>query len=79
MCGVKRCTLTPLPPLGTFPVMTDSGSKKKRRQIGPRVESDLIKEVQILAIRQSRRFNDLVDEAFRDLLKKYGDRRKDAR
>jgi hypothetical protein len=44
---------------------------KRKRQIGPRVDDDLIKEVRILGIRQGKMLEDLVDEAFRDLLKKY--------
>jgi hypothetical protein len=44
---------------------------KRKRQIGPRVDDDLIKEVRILGIRHSRLLEDLVDEALRDLLKKY--------
>jgi hypothetical protein len=49
---------------------------KRKRQIGPRVEDDLIKEVRILGIRQGRLLEDLVDEALRDLLKKYREKPK---
>ncbi len=42
-----------------------------KQQVGCRLESDLIKQTKILAIHQQRRWNDLVEEALRDLLKKY--------
>ena len=51
--------------------MTEQGNRKSKRQIGPRVDESLTKEVRILAIREGRGFNDLIEEAFRDLLKKY--------
>jgi hypothetical protein len=35
------------------------------------VDEGLIKEVRILAIRTGCRFNDMLEEALRDLLKKY--------
>lgn len=37
---------------------------------GP-VDADLLKEIRILATQQGRRLNILLDEAIRDLLKKY--------
>jgi len=40
------------------------------------VDENLTKEVRILAIMQSRGFNDLIEEALRDLLKKYRDKGK---
>jgi len=51
-------------------------STKSRRQIGPRLDEDLVKEIRILGIRQGRPFNELADEAFRDLLKKYKEKPK---
>nr|BDD45604.1 hypothetical protein 7 [Desulfobacteraceae bacterium] len=33
---------------------------------------DLIRRLKILAVEQDRRANDLIEEAIRDLLKKYG-------
>lgn len=39
-----------------------------------RLEKDLIKEFKILAIKQEKRQNDLLEEAIRDLLKKYEER-----
>jgi hypothetical protein len=40
-------------------------------QIGGPVDADLLKEIRILATLQGRRLNILIDEALRDLLKKY--------
>ena len=40
-------------------------------QIGGPVDADLLKEIRILATQQGRRLNILIDEAIRDLLKKY--------
>jgi hypothetical protein len=71
VCGVKGCCLTPVHPFDTVRAVTEQGNGKSKRQIGPRVEESLSKEVRILAIRQGRGFNDLVEEALRDLLKKY--------
>ena len=36
-----------------------------------RLEKELIKEFKILAIRQEKRQNELLEEAIKDLLKKY--------
>jgi predicted HicB family RNase H-like nuclease len=63
-------------PLGTVMPVTEQGSGKGKRQIGPRVDESLTKEVRILAIRESRGFNDLIEEALRDLLKKYKEKGK---
>ncbi|MDC8450809.1 MAG: hypothetical protein LV473_20990 [Nitrospira sp.] len=56
--------------------MTEQGSGKGKRQIGPRIDEGLTKEVRILAIREGCGFNDLIEEALRDLLKKYKDKGK---
>jgi hypothetical protein len=45
-------------------------------QVGARVPENLLVEVKVLATRQRRRFNELVEEAFGDLLKKYRDKPK---
>jgi metal-responsive CopG/Arc/MetJ family transcriptional regulator len=45
-------------------------------QVGARVPEDLLVEVKVLATRQRRRFNELVGEALRDLLKKYREKAK---
>jgi predicted HicB family RNase H-like nuclease len=42
-----------------------------KQQLGTRVDSDLVIEVKVLAARQRRRLNDIVEEALKDLLKKY--------
>jgi len=51
--------------------MPSASSPKPKRQIGARVESDLMMEVRILALRQRRRVNELIEEALRDLLEKH--------
>ena len=56
--------------------MTDPPEGNAKRQIGARIEEDLLKEVRILAIRQGRRFNELIEESLRDLLKKHRDKPK---
>jgi predicted HicB family RNase H-like nuclease len=56
--------------------VTEPTDGKSKRQIGPRIEESLTKEVRILAIRQGRGFNDLIEEALRDLLKKYREKSK---
>jgi hypothetical protein len=38
-----------------------------------RLEEELVKEFKILAIRQGKRQNDLLEEAVKDILKKYAD------
>lgn len=50
----------------------------KRQQIGVRIAADLIVESKVLAARQRRRFNELVEEALQDLLKKYSSVKKKA-
>lgn len=42
-----------------------------RDQIGVRIDRDLSSEVKILAIRQKKRFNAMIEEALRDLIAKY--------
>lgn len=42
-----------------------------RMQIGVRVDMDLYDEVKVIAIRQRRRFNDMIEEAMKDLMEKY--------
>lgn len=42
-----------------------------RMQIGIRVDMDLYDEVKVIAIRQRRRFNDMFEEAMKDLIEKY--------
>jgi hypothetical protein len=49
---------------------------KQKQQIGARVATDLVTETRVLALRQRRRFNELVEEALQDLLKKYREKKK---
>ena len=46
-------------------------SPEPKQQIGARVGQDLVTEIRVLAARQRRRFNQLIEEALQDLLKKY--------
>jgi len=56
--------------------MPGAGKPPKRKQIGARVQIDLLTEVRIMALRQQRQFNDLIEEALKDLLKKHRDKKK---
>jgi predicted HicB family RNase H-like nuclease len=51
--------------------MTVKSPPKPKQQIGARVDQDLVTEIRVLAARQRRRFNQLIEEALQDLLKKY--------
>ena len=44
--------------------------------LGLRMKESLIREVKHLAVDESRPVNELAEEAFRDLLKKYREKRK---
>lgn len=55
---------------------TEEDAEKTKQQIGARVDFELITEVRILALRQRRRFNELIEEALKDLLKKHGSAKK---
>jgi predicted HicB family RNase H-like nuclease len=44
---------------------------KNRDQFNLRIDSTLVKETKILAIHQETQLNEIVEEAIRDLLKKY--------
>ncbi len=48
----------------------------ERKQYGLRILVPLMREIQHLAIDEGRRMNDLVEEALRDLVKKYKKRGK---
>ncbi len=54
----------------------EEATGKKRQQIGARVDTDLLTETRVLALRQRRRFNELIEEALQDLLKKYASAKK---
>ena len=43
----------------------------KRKMYNTTLDADLIKEIKILAAQLEKRQNDLIEEAIRDLLKKY--------
>ncbi len=49
---------------------------EERKQYGLRILVPLMREIQHLAIDEGRRMNDLVEEALRDLVKKYKKRGK---
>jgi len=56
--------------------MPTKRSEPTRQQIGARIDQELITEVRVLALRQRRRFNQLIEEALTDVLKKYREKRK---
>ncbi|MGA2332598.1 MAG: ribbon-helix-helix domain-containing protein [Syntrophales bacterium] len=45
--------------------------EKKRSHYTTTIETNLMKRLKILSIEQSKRHNDLLEEAIRDLLAKY--------
>jgi predicted HicB family RNase H-like nuclease len=51
--------------------MKDNESPASKHQLGVRIDTGLVVEAKVLAARQQRRLNELVEEALRDLLKKY--------
>ena len=58
-----------------------SGCMRKQKTaetkvLGLRMNESLIREVKHLAVDESRPVNELAEEAFRDLLKKYREKRK---
>jgi len=46
--------------------------KKNRKMFATPLDQNLLKELKHLAVEQNRRLNDLLEEAMRDLLRKYG-------
>ncbi len=48
----------------------------ERKQYGLRLTVRLMRELQHLAVDEGKRMNDLTEEAIRDLLKKYREKRK---
>jgi hypothetical protein len=50
--------------------------EENRKQYGLRLSTALMKDIQHLAVDTDRWMNDLIEEAARDLLKKYRDKRK---
>ncbi|WP_447985038.1 hypothetical protein [Nitrospira sp. Nam74] len=43
----------------------------EKRQVGVRIDATLLVEAKVLAVRQGRRLNDLIEEALHDVLKKH--------
>ncbi len=62
--------------LATLLAMSSKGKAANRQQLGIRVDGDLVVEAKVLAARQRRRLNEVVEEALRDLLKKYLEKRR---
>ncbi|MDZ4733671.1 MAG: hypothetical protein SGJ16_08805 [Nitrospirota bacterium] len=52
------------------------GARLHNPQVGARVSEEVLVEIKVLATRQRKRFNELVEEALRDLLRKYRDKPK---
>ena len=50
-----------------------------KQQVGVRIDRALVVEAKVLAVRQQRRLNEVVEEALRDLLKKYSGKRQERR
>ena len=74
--AVNSAQLTAHGLIATLCAMRTKAGTPPKQQLGVRVDSNLVVEAKVLAVRQRRRVNDLVEEALRDLLKKYKDRRK---
>jgi hypothetical protein len=51
-------------------------SEKVRRQYGFRVDPHLMKDLEFLSVDQERYMNELLEEAIKDLLKKYKEKAK---
>ncbi len=62
--------------LVSLAAMPPKHAAANREQLGIRVDKDLVVEAKVLAARQRRRLNEVVEEAMRDLLKKYREKRK---
>jgi hypothetical protein len=59
-----------------FPAMSTKSAPPIKQQIGARVNQDLITEIRVLAARQRRRFNEVIEESLKDVLKKYREKGK---
>ena len=62
--------------LVSLAAMPQKNAAANREQLGIRVDKDLVVEAKVLAARHRRRLNEVVEEALRDLLKKYREKRK---
>ena len=54
--------------LVSLAAMPPKNAAANREQLGIRVDKDLVVEAKVLAARQRRRLNEVVEEALRDLL-----------
>lgn len=54
-------------------------SPVKRKQYGLRLDLHLMKEIEHLSVDEEKWLNELVEEGLRDLLKKYREKKRDAR
>ena len=61
--------------IGCIPMKPKKRNPTDKQQLGIRVSNSVIVDTKILAIRQNRRLNEVVEEALEDLLKKYKVRR----
>ena len=59
--------------------MEEKDIPSSKQQLGVRIDSALVVEAKVLAARQRRRLNEVIEEAIRDLLKKYREKRKEGR
>lgn len=73
---VKWCYLTHNGAFRNVRRMASNRPKAARKQTGARLNEDLVVEVRVLAIRERRGFNELMEEAMEDLLKKYREKKK---
>ena len=56
--------------------MRENVPPQETQQLGVRIEAGLAIDVKVLAVRQRRRFKELIEEGLRDLLKKYREKSK---
>ena len=56
--------------------MTEKVEPASKQQLGVRIDTSLVVETKVLAARQQCRLNELVEEALRDLLRKYREKSK---
>jgi len=56
--------------------MTEKELPTSKQQLGVRIDTALVVETKVLAARQQCRLNELIEEALRDLLKKYREKSK---
>ena len=74
--GCQVLLLDTIPTLWVSFGVPEKSCPSDKQQIGARVDASLIVEVRVIAARQRRRFNELIEEALQDLLKKYREKRK---